>query len=60
MFLEAGGDIRHLQMLLGHKDLRMVMRYTHLSLKSLTDQHNKYSPLNQVFNKLNKDRKILR
>lgn len=26
MFLEADEDIRHLQMLLGHADLRMVMR----------------------------------
>ncbi|KXO03076.1 hypothetical protein AYK81_28715 [Bacillus thuringiensis] len=30
IFLAAGEDIRHLQMLLGHVDLRMVMRYTHL------------------------------
>ncbi|MEK4970736.1 tyrosine-type recombinase/integrase [Cytobacillus sp. FSL R7-0696] len=57
MFLEAGGDIRHLQMLLGHNDLRMVMRYTHLSRQSLYEQHGKYSAMNQISGKLNKPRK---
>lgn len=60
MFLEAGGDIRHLQMLLGHADLRMVMRYTHLSKQALINQHDKFSPLNVVIGKLNKERRILR
>lgn len=60
MFLEAGGDIRHLQMLLGHADLRMVMRYTHLSKQALINQHDKFSPLNSIICKLNKERKILR
>nr|WP_281172479.1 tyrosine-type recombinase/integrase [Ectobacillus panaciterrae] len=60
MFLEAGGDTRHLQMLLGHADLRMVIRYTHLSKQALINQHNKFSPLNAVIGKLNKERKVLR
>lgn len=60
MFLEAGGVILHLQMLLGHADLRMVMRYTHLSKQALINQHDKFSPLNYVISKLNKERKILR
>lgn len=60
MALEAGMDIRHLQMLLGHSDLRMVMRYTHLSKKSLMVQHERYSPINAIYGKLNKERKILR
>ncbi len=60
LFLEAGGDIRHLQILLGHSDLRMVMRYTHLSNESLIRQHNEYSPLNNVLGAMNKQRKILR
>lgn len=60
MFLEAGGDIRHLQMLIGHTDLRMVMLYTHLSKQALINQHDKFSPLNAVIEKLNKERKVLR
>ncbi|MBI0579675.1 hypothetical protein IEC97_20140 [Neobacillus cucumis] len=46
MFLESGGDIRQLQLLLGHADLRMVLRYTYLSKESLINQHEKYSTLN--------------
>lgn len=60
IFLESGGDIRHLQLLLGHADLRVVIRYTHLSQQSLRNQHDKYSALNQVTGKLNKPRKIKR
>jgi len=58
MFLEAGGDLRHLQMILGHRDLRMVIRYTHLSTNSLKKQHEQYSPLNDIIGKLNQSRKI--
>ncbi|MED2489224.1 MULTISPECIES: tyrosine-type recombinase/integrase [Bacillus cereus group] len=61
MFLEAGGDIRHLQILLGYTDLRMLLiRYTHLSKQALLNQHDKFSPLNPLIDKLNKERKILR
>lgn len=58
MFLEARGDIRHLQMLPSHSDLCMVMRYTHLSKQSLIKKLDKFSPLNAVIEKLNKKRKV--
>ncbi len=57
MFQESGSDIRHLQLLLGHADLRMVLRYTHLSKESLKNQH---AAMNQITGKLNKPRKINR
>ena len=60
MFLEAGGDIRHLQMLLGHSDLRVLLRYTHLSNDALKRQHEQYSPIKQVLGKRNLPRKIKR
>ncbi len=60
IFLENSGNIRHLQMLLHHSDLRMVLRYTHLTNQSLIDQHNEHSALNNVVDKLNKNRKIKR
>lgn len=57
LFLEDGGDMSHLRLLLGHADLRMVMRYTHLSNKSLQRQHAKHSPINKVASKMSRPRK---
>ncbi len=59
-FLQNGGDIRHLQLLLGHSDLRMVERYTHLSNPSLKKQHGEYSVMRNIEKKLEKPRKIKR
>ncbi|MEH6948303.1 tyrosine-type recombinase/integrase [Bacillus sp. JJ634] len=60
LFLENGGDIRSLQIILGHSDLRMTMKYTHLSRKAVTLQHEQFSALNLITDKLNKPRKIKR
>lgn len=60
MFLESGGDLRHLQILLGHADFRMVMRYTHLSKAALIKEHERHSAMNQVIGPLNRNRKIKR
>lgn len=60
MFLEAGGDIRHLQMLLGHSDLRVIIRYTHLSNEALRRQHDQFSPIKQVLSTKNLPRKSKR
>lgn len=60
IFLEQGGEVRHLAKILGHADLRMVMLYTHLSKKSIKSQHEQFSPLNAITRKLEKSRKILR
>ena len=34
-FLENGADIREVQVLLGHRNIRTTVRYTHVSLKHL-------------------------
>jgi integrase/recombinase XerD len=60
IFLENGGDIRHLQIIGGWSDLRMVLKYTHLSSKSLAKQQSQFSAIHDVIGKLNKNRKILR
>jgi integrase/recombinase XerD len=60
MYLEAGGNLRYLQAILGHVDQRMTSRYTHVSRISIAENHRQYSPLNQVVGKLNKPRKIKR
>lgn len=60
LFLENGGEARHLAKILGHRDLRMVMRYTHLSDRSMQSQHDAYSPINNIVGKLEKGRKIKR
>lgn len=60
MFLENGGDIRHLQLILGHSDIRMVLRYTHISNRSIRRQQAEYSPMNAITGKLNKKRKTKR
>lgn len=57
-YLEADGDIRRLQIILGHADLRMTERYTHLTGRSIAESHEKHSPMNQIIGNLNKPRKM--
>ena len=61
LFLESSpNSLRHLALILGHSDLRMVQRYTHLSEKSLLHHHDEHSVINQLSEKLNKGRKTRR
>ncbi|KYG35309.1 tyrosine-type recombinase/integrase [Alkalihalobacillus trypoxylicola] len=48
MFLKNGGDMRHLQMILGHQDLRMIQRYTHLTTKGIAKNVEQYTPINRL------------
>jgi len=60
MFLENGGDSQYLKMILGHNDEKMIDRYSHLRTKSVSEAHARYSPLNQLGGKLQKQRKVKR
>nr|WP_283246455.1 DUF3435 domain-containing protein [Paenibacillus sp. Marseille-Q4541] len=45
LFLEEGGSERHLQIILGHSDGRMTAHYTHLSDRSIKNNHEENSPI---------------
>lgn len=47
-YLENGGDIYALQMILGHTSLEMVKRYVHLTTSKMTVNYTVYSPLDNV------------
>lgn len=57
LFLENGGTERYLAEIMGHSDLRMVARYTHLSQKSVKEKHDQFSPMNNIVSGLQKKRK---
>lgn len=60
LFLENGGSERYLAEIMGHADLRMVAKYTHLSDKSVKEKHDQFSPMNNVISGLQKERKLRR
>jgi len=48
-YLENGGDMNDLRMLLGHATLSMVLRYTKFGrVRNLIDKHQEYSPLDHL------------
>ncbi|WP_418041060.1 tyrosine-type recombinase/integrase [Paenibacillus xylanilyticus] len=60
LFLQNGGNERYLAEILGHADLRMVAKYTHLSNEDVKEKHIEFSPLNNVTGPLEKPRKSKR
>ncbi|MEW9700697.1 tyrosine-type recombinase/integrase [Paenibacillus sp. SI8] len=60
LFIENGGDPRYLAEILGHSDLRQIMRYTHLSEDSIKEQHAKFSPIKNVIGGKSSSRRIKR
>ncbi|MFD1270621.1 tyrosine-type recombinase/integrase [Paenibacillus motobuensis] len=57
IFLENGGTERYLAEIMGHSDLRMVTRYTHLSKQDIKKKHDQFTPLNNVISGLQRERK---
>jgi integrase/recombinase XerD len=49
MFLRGGGDAFALQKMLGHKDMSMTKRYVNYVTGDVKDQHDKASPINNLF-----------
>lgn len=43
-YLVLGGDVRSLQMILGHKNIKTTEKYTSLTLEDIKQKHKKYSP----------------
>jgi integrase/recombinase XerD len=45
LYLRNGGDLERLRLLLGHSDLTVLQRYTHLLPEDLIKSHERISPL---------------
>lgn len=43
--LQGGADIRSVQEMLGHSDIKTTQIYTHLDTSSLLNEFDRYSPL---------------
>jgi integrase/recombinase XerD len=44
LMLDGGADIRHIQALLGHTDIRTAARYTQVSIAALQGVHERTHP----------------
>ncbi len=44
-YLVNGGDLRSLQVLMGHKRISTTQKYTSLALKDIIDKHHRFTPL---------------
>jgi integrase/recombinase XerD len=46
LMLEGGADIRFIQAMLGHADLRTTQIYTHVAIRQLQEVHRATHPAN--------------
>lgn len=49
--LQNGADIRSVQEMLGHSDIKTTQIYTQLDTSSLLSSYDKFSPLDEIFDK---------
>jgi hypothetical protein len=47
-FLVQGGDLRSLQEIMGHTDIKTTQKYATLNLTDIIKKHRKFSPLKAV------------
>ena len=53
-FLEAGGDLNTLRLLLGHSTLAMVLKYSqYVDVRKALANHEQFSPLDRLYNQQN-------
>lgn len=53
-YLEAGGDINTLRLLLGHSTLAMVLRYSgYVDVRKALASHQQFSPLDRLYDRQN-------
>ncbi len=43
-FLASGGDLATLQRIMRHKNIATTQKYVHLTMRTVVEQHNEYSP----------------
>jgi len=56
-FLEAGGDINSLRLLLGHATLSMVLRYSrYVDVRRALTEHHLFNPLDRLYRRSNGQR----
>jgi site-specific recombinase XerD len=54
--LESGASIRHVQELLGHKNIQTTERYTHIQIEGLLKIYSKYHPQeHDLYRKVDKE-----